>query len=210
MPGAIDSGQVEQLKNGLSTLDPAAPGTRLTGNMIVQEIAGPESALMRLAREALGAGALPVRAIWFDKSDQADWALGWHQDRTVAVKAKSEREGWGPWTLKSGIQHVEPPFSVIEAMVTLRLHADPVPEDNAPLMIVPGSHRLGRIPEPAITDTVNRLGVETCLADAGDVWVYSTPILHASDRARAGRRRRVLQIDYSAAVLPEGLEWQGI
>jgi signal transduction histidine kinase len=46
-----------------------------------------------------------------------------------------------------------------------------------------------------------------CLADAGDVWVYRTPILHASDRAANGRRRRVLQVDYSGDDLPDGLSW---
>ena len=32
------------------------------------------------------------------------------------------------------------------AWVTLRVHFDPVPETNAPLLIAPGSHRLGQIP----------------------------------------------------------------
>ena len=42
---------------------------------------------------------------------------------------------------------------------------------------------------------------------AGDVWLYATPILHASDAATTPLRRRVLQIDYAGHELPGGLEW---
>jgi hypothetical protein len=46
-----------------------------------------------------------------------------------------------------------------------------------------------------------------CHAMAGDVWAYSTPILHMSERTRSDRRRRVLQVDFAASELPGGLEW---
>lgn len=95
-------------------------------------------------------------------------------------------------------------------MVTLRAHLDDVPATNAPLMIAPGSHRLGRIPESQISAVVEACGTATCVADAGDVWLYSTPILHASDAATAPRSRRVLQVDYAADPLPDGLEWLGV
>lgn len=95
-------------------------------------------------------------------------------------------------------------------MLALRIHLDGAGEDNAPLLIVPGSHRLGRIAEPEIAGTVTRLGVRACLAEAGDVWAYAAPILHASERARSPARRRVLQLAYSAEDLPGGLEWLGL
>ena len=95
-------------------------------------------------------------------------------------------------------------------MLTLRLHVDPVGPGNAPLLIAPGSHRLGVLPEAAIPAAVARCGALACLADPGDVWVYATPILHASEPADAPTRRRVLQVDYAAAELPGGLEWLGV
>lgn len=95
-------------------------------------------------------------------------------------------------------------------MVTIRIHLDAVPADNAPLLIAPGSHRLGRVPEAAIAEAVRRCGTATCLADAGDIWVYSTPILHASAASTATAHRRVLQVDYTTAALPAGLEWLGL
>lgn len=169
----------------------------------------PGSVIGDLAGEALGAAARPVRAILFDKSPAANWSLAWHQDRTIAVRRRVDAAGFRPWSVKQGLQHVEPPFALIERMVTLRVHLDDVPEDNAPLLVAPGSHRLGRIPEGRIEAAVAACGIATCLADRGDVWIYATPILHAS-AAGARPRRRVLQIDYSCDALPGQLEWLGV
>ncbi len=94
--------------------------------------------------------------------------------------------------------------------MTLRLHLDDTPADNAPLLIAPGSHRLGRIAEDAIAATVARCGTLACLANAGDVWCYATPILHASAAARGECHRRVLQVDYAATALPPPLVWLGL
>lgn len=170
-------------------------------------VAGP---VHTVAAHYLGPDVRPVRAILFDKTAQANWSLGWHQDRTVAVVSRCNLPGFGPWTTKQGILHVAPPFAVIERMVTLRIHLDDVPIDNAPLLIAPGSHRLGRLPEETVERAVRRCGVFACVARRGDIWAYATPILHASGAARGDRRRRVLQIDYAADALPGGLEWLGV
>ena len=115
--------------------------------------------------------------------------------------------GYGPWTTKQGRIHVAPPIGVIQSMLTVRIHLDPVADDNAPLRVAPGSHRMGLIAEPDIDAVVARCGTALCLAEAGTIWVYATPILHGSTRSRAGLRRRVLQCDVSASDLPGGLRW---
>ena len=121
-------------------------GVRLRGNRQLRDLAERGGPLPTIARCYLGSAARPVRAIFFDKKPAMNWALGWHQDRTIAVAAKHPRAGYETWTSKAGICHVEPPFSVIDRMVTIRVHIDDVDDDNAPLLIAPGSHRLGRIP----------------------------------------------------------------
>lgn len=202
-PGAFN---VDRLSQALAHLPSDQPGIRLTKGATPAGL-GPATAI---AREVLGEEARPVRAVLFDKTPATNWKLGWHQDRTVVVMARRDVVGYGPWSVKAGLQHVEPPFEVLEAMITLRLHLDAVDADNAPLMIAPGSHRRGRIPEGEVRRTVEACGVATCLAQAGDIWLYATPILHASDAAASPSRRRVLQIDYSARDLPGGLEWLGV
>lgn len=167
-------------------------------------------ALGRHAAQQLGPGTRPVRAILFDKSDASNWALGWHQDRTIAVAARAEVPGYGPWSIKAGLQHVEPPFAVIEQMRTIRIHLDPVDADNAPLLVAPGSHCLGRLPDGEIDAAVARCGTAVCQAQRGDVWIYATPIVHASAAAARPRRRRVVQVDYATGMLPTPLEWLGV
>jgi ectoine hydroxylase-related dioxygenase (phytanoyl-CoA dioxygenase family) len=112
--------------------------------------------------------------------------------------------------MKSGIDHAVPPLALLERMLTLRLHLDDCAADNSPLLIAPGSHRLGRIAERDIPATVERLGASACLAGAGDIWAYRTLVLHASARAAAPTRRRVLQLLYSADTLPPPLDWLGV
>jgi Phytanoyl-CoA dioxygenase (PhyH) len=192
------------------TLPLSRPGLRLIGLPWLHEIVGTGSVANTLADTRLGAVCRPVRALLFDKSAQNNWPLGWHQDRVIAVKQKHAVEGFGPWTRKAGLHHVQPPFAIIDAMVTLRIHLDDVDEGNAPLRVALGSHRFGRIAESAYDAVVDELDEQICLAKAGDIWIYSTPILHASSKARRPSRRRVVQVDYSACTLPAPLDWLGV
>lgn len=185
-------------------------GIRLNGLPGLADLLSVEHPIGDIAGSMIGPACRPVRAILFDKSAKANWSLGWHQDRTIAVRHKIDVPGFGPWTVKDGMAHVAPPFDLLAGMITLRVHLDPVPADNAPLLVALGSHRVGRIAEGDIASTVERLPTFACLADVGDVWAYSTPILHASAASTADRERRVLQVDYSAARLPDGLEWLGV
>ena len=159
---------------------------------------------------AVGTGWRCVRAIAFNKSPRTNWGLGWHQDRTIAVARRENVAGFDIWSRKDGMAHVEPPFAILERMVTLRVHLDPVDEDNAPLLVAKASHRLGKTAEKQIQTVVDRSDVMSCHAAIGDGWLYATPILHASSRSISARERRVIQIDYSRDALPEPLQWAGI
>jgi hypothetical protein len=152
----------------------------------------------------------PVRAVLFDKTSSRNWALGWHQDRTICVKSRCNEAGYGPWTIKNGMVHVEPPFDLLARMMTVRIHLDAVPNENAPLLIAPGSHLRGRIPVSEIEAVVAQCGSFACLAESGDIWIYATTILHASARSTQDGRRRVLQVDYSPDNLPDPMAWAGI
>ena len=81
--------------------------------------------MMALARPNLNRTPVPVRAIMFDKSTDANWLVPWHQDLTIAVQARVEAEGFSPWSIKEGVPHVQPPVALLEQMLTVRLHLDP-------------------------------------------------------------------------------------
>jgi hypothetical protein len=94
---------------------------------------------------------------------------------------------------------------------TVRLIGVPTDiHDMTATVAAPGSHRLGRVPAKDAAGHAQRLGHEACLAETGDVWLYATPILHASERARIPAQRRVVQVDYATISLPGGLKWLGL
>jgi len=199
-----------QLIAALQILPSGKAGIRLSHAYGLADVLSADGPIGRLAARYRTARVRPVRAVLFDKTAERNWGLGWHQDRTICVKARRDAPGFGPWTTKAGLIHVAPPFAYIERMLTLRIHLDDVTPENAPLLVAPGSHKLGQIPVGNVAEAVAKCGSQTCLALTGDVWIYATPILHTSDAATQPAQRRVLQIDYSADDLPEGLDWLGV
>ena len=200
----------DTLEAALSTCRQSEAGLRLHGIEGLRPLLAPDGCIGAVAASVFGASAKPVRAILFNKSPETNWSLAWHQDRTICVKERRETPGFGPWTIKSGLLHVAPPFDLLTRMVTLRAHLDDVPATNAPLLIAPGSHLHGRVAVNDIDKIIALNGTEACVAEAGDIWLYAAPILHASKKAASPASRRVLQVDYAAEELPGGLEWLGV
>ncbi len=207
---AADDGVLQEIVGALAGQPEEQAGVRLFGVTALRPFLEPTGVMGAIVASILGPGCRPVRALLFDKTSSANWSLGWHQDRVIAVEDRIEVEGFGPWTRKHGALHVAPPFDLLARMVTLRLHLDDVPVTNAPLLVAPGSHRLGRIAEADVPAVVQRCGVVSCIAAAGDVWLYATPILHASEATAHASHRRVVQVDYAVGDLPGGLRWLGI
>ena len=183
---------------------------RIRGIEYLNNLLAPRGSIGAIAANILGPDTRAVRAILLNKTSKANWSLGWHQDRTICVKERRLAPTFGPWTTKSGMQHVEPPFALLTRMVTVRVHLDDVSSTNAPLLIAPGSHAFGRVRVGEIDEVVRECGTRACLAEAGDVWLYATPIIHASMAATAPSSRRVLQVDFATDGLPHGLEWLGV
>jgi len=207
---AVGAGALRDMMNVVADLPPEKAGNRIYGIPALRPFLCSSGPVGMVAASILGQTCQPVRVVLFDKTPSTNWSLAWHQDRTIAVAERIEVDGFGPWTVKSGLLHVAPPFDLLADMVTLRVHLDPVPATNAPLLVAPGTHRLGRIPETEVHEVVQQCGTVACLADAGDIWLYATPILHASDAASAPGHRRVLQVDFAVGGLPGGLKWLGI
>jgi ectoine hydroxylase-related dioxygenase (phytanoyl-CoA dioxygenase family) len=186
------------------------PGVRITGDIALAQAIKTLAQLEPLV-SAMGSGQwVCVRAIAFDKGPETNWTLGWHQDRTIAVKQRVRVARYDHWSSKQGFQHVEPPFQLIERMYTLRMHFDPVRDDNGPLLVALGSHGVGKIADSEVSSLADSRPQLSCHADRGDGWLCKTPIVHASGRSTSSSRRRVLQLDFSREQLPGGLEWLGI
>lgn len=210
IPQVVSEDECVALRAFADAMLKRGPGARFSATAGLASLLGPSGPMGRMAAGYLKGEPRPVRAVLLNKSETANWTVPWHQDRTIAVRSPKPVDGFGPWTMKSGLHHVEPPFGILAGMVTIRLHLDDCGPDNAPLLIAPGSHRLGRLPATEAAEVAERIGPAMCLARAGDAWLYATPILHASQPAHRPSQRRVLQVDYADCALPGGLEWLGI
>lgn len=160
-----------------------------------------------LARVVLGDSAFPVRGILFDKIPEANWKVPWHQDVTIAVKKKEEIEGFGPWSTKAGIHHVQPPASVLEKMISIRLHLDDCDQSNGALQVICASHRQGRIAEVEISSILAQSQPRVCAVERGGAMLMRPLLLHASSASQAPAHRRIVHIDFACEQLPFPLKW---
>jgi len=155
---------------------------------------------------------IPVRSILFDKTPDQNWPVAWHQDLTIAVAGtpvagKGAAEEYGPWSVKEGVVHVQPPVALLEKMITLRVHLDETSRENGALKVIPGSHRLGRIAGDSIADLVDGSEV-VCECRPGDVLLMSPLLLHSSSRSLTPSRRRIAHFEYAPYhALAKGISW---
>jgi hypothetical protein len=167
-----------------------------------------ESALVHeLAEAVLGKKAFTVRGILFDKIPEANWKVPWHQDVTIAVRAREDVEGFGPWSAKAGILHVQPLAQVLERMISIRLHLDACDEFNGALHVIAGSHRAGRIAEGEIPSILAKSRACTCTVGRGGAMLMRPLLLHASCPSDAPAHRRVIHLDFACEGLPFPLKW---
>ncbi len=162
---------------------------------------------MGLIRPHLPAEPIPVRAIYFDKSPDANWFVGWHQDLTIALRARAEVPGFSRWTVKDGIPHAQPPVEFLERMLTVRLHLDDADDSNGALRVLPGSHGFGILSSGRMDELAASQSEVLCAAAAGDALLMRPLLLHASSRSASARHRRVLHIEYAGFTLPARLDW---
>jgi ectoine hydroxylase-related dioxygenase (phytanoyl-CoA dioxygenase family) len=163
--------------------------------------------LLDLASSVLGQRAFVVRTLFFDKTPNANWKVAWHQDLTVAVRERIEIPGFGPWSVKDGIPHVQPPTELLARMITLRLHLDDCDAANGALRVLPGSHLQGRLSAERIQAWRNSVPEVTCEVPRGGVLFMRPLLLHSSAPATVPRHRRVLHFEFAAEPLPERLDW---
>ena len=115
--------------------------------------------------------------------------------------------GFGPWTMKAGLQHVAAPPGTLSAMLTLRLHLDDCDLSMGAMRVVRGSHEYGRLPQDSI-EQFTRYDVTHCEVPRGGLMAMRPLLLHSSSAGTAPGSRRVIHLDFCARKLPLPLEWR--
>ena len=102
---------------------------------------------------------------------------------------------------------MQPPESLLERMLAVRLHLDDCGADNGPLRVLPGSHRVGRLSAAGIDHWRSSQQELPCLVERGGILAFRPLLLHASSPATAAAHRRVVHIEFAIDELPEPLRW---
>jgi ectoine hydroxylase-related dioxygenase (phytanoyl-CoA dioxygenase family) len=203
VPTCLDEATVERLCKEFD--DTRYPQRNLLAVPSVQGLA-----MSRPVREimetVLGPRCFAVRGIFFNKTRSSNWKVVWHQDLTIAVRERRDVDGFGPWTMKAGVLHVQPPAEVMGSILSIRLHLDDSGLDNGPLRLIAGSHREGRLSAKQIGGWEKENSV-TCTVPKGGALVMRPLLLHASSACTIPKSRRVIHLEFATAELPHGLEW---
>ncbi|OZG74184.1 hypothetical protein BTA51_03975 [Hahella sp. CCB-MM4] len=210
LENAVSSEIIETIKQelALSAVAPIRGGIRNAEKRFASIRALINSPILpTLAKAYLTEKASVVRVILFDKTPENNWLVSWHQDKTVAVSQRFELKEWGPWSIKDNTHHVQPPASVLNQMVTFRIHLDATDESNGCLKVIPGSHQYGILTQEMTNDISKQHNPISCEADEGSILVMRPHLLHASSKAINPGHRRVLHVEYSDYRLPEGVSW---
>ena len=164
--------------------------------------------LRGLVEPIVGPSARPVRVLFFDKTPEANWPVLWHQDLSLALAVQHELAGWGPWTLKGGVPHVQPPAAILDEMLAVRIQLDNCGADNGPLRVLPGTQKMGRLDRDRVSELRRTIVEVACIGASGSVLLMRPLLLHASSPAKAPAHRRVIHIEFAPAdLLPPPLAW---
>jgi len=164
-------------------------------------------ALGRYLWSVVGRELVAVKATLFDKTAETNWRVQWHQDRAIAVKERMNIPGYGPWSMKSGSLHVEPPAEILAQMLAVRIHLDSCGAENGPLRVIPGSHLLGKLPDDEVAGLVAENNMVEVYVPQGAIVLMRPLVVHSSSPARQAAHRRVLHVEFAPLESISPLQW---
>src|SRR5438477_6684002 len=94
-PAVLSEKECEHLIAALSNVQRSRAGVRHPmRNPAIHGMASNDR-LQALARKALGTEATPFRATLFEKSQERNWLIAWHQDTALPLASFFDAPGWG-------------------------------------------------------------------------------------------------------------------
>jgi hypothetical protein len=121
IPVCLEQAVVESLRAQFNESHP--PERNILSIPSIQALATSKS-VREIMEAILGPTCFAVRAIFFNKTQASNWKVVWHQDLTISVRDRKTVDGFGPWTTKEGVLHVQPSTEVMQGVLAIRLHLD--------------------------------------------------------------------------------------
>jgi ectoine hydroxylase-related dioxygenase (phytanoyl-CoA dioxygenase family) len=209
-PDVLTDAECDLVAQRLDTIDRDAIGTRRLLEQswcrVLAESLKQHALLLRI----LPIDSVVVQCTLFAKSADVNWGVGPHQDLSIPVASRVETGECSGWSEKEGLIFTQPPDCVLEQLIAVRLHIDAFDSSCGPLRVAPGSHRFGRLQAAKLGQTVGAVTYHECVVPRGGALVMRPLLVHASSRAIASVRRRVLHFLFGPRSIPFGLRWADI
>jgi ectoine hydroxylase-related dioxygenase (phytanoyl-CoA dioxygenase family) len=151
--------------------------------------------------------AVPVQCTLFVKTIEKNWLVSLHQDLSIPVAERVSNPACSGWSEKEGRVFVQPPMSVPDTILAVRIHLDACDDSNGALRVVPGSHRLGRLTALEARKVRDARGETSVAVPRGGAMLMRPLLLHASSKTSVDKVRRVLHFVFGPAKLPGDLRW---
>lgn len=202
LPGSFPHEKIDSLLDQINKLQPCLSGAGLRHAMKLPPVAdlARHSTMMNLVHEAMGQDAFPFRATLLFKSSRSNWLVAWHQDRALPLRTRDDWTGWGPWSVKDGINYALAPAAALNQVLALRVSLDDSNMENGPLRVLPGTHTLGVLSDERVCELAASTSPAACVVPKGGILAMRPLLIHASSKSRANMPRRVLHVEYAAST----------
>lgn len=205
IPMVLTPIECASIANHLAAMAMPSVGTR---NLLQKPWCQALAAQLRRNLALVPPAFVAVQCTYFEKSVSHNWLVPVHQDLGIPVAARVAHSSLRAWSEKEGSLFVQPPITLLEELIALRVHIDACTAQDGPLRVVPGSHLLGQI-APESAAAMRRTSAEfVCEAASGSVLAMRPLLLHSSAKSTGVQMRRVLHFVFGPKTLPLGLKWQ--
>lgn len=152
-------------------------------------------------------GFVAIQCTYFEKSTTTNWLVPIHQDLSIPVKQRIEHSDLNGWSIKDSEQYVQAPIEFTEQMIAVRIHLEDCTEEDGPVVVLPRTHRLGKISNREALQFRQNEVSQVCILNAGAALIMRPTLLHLSSKASGHSRRRVLHFVFAPQQPPCDLEY---
>lgn len=217
IPDVFSGAQLTKLAETVESIRTDGPNIRQSADVfairsLLQEVPVLSEVLWQqsfneLLDKLLGPTYEAVKAIYFDKPAESNWAVPWHQDLLISVDRQQYVPDWTNWTKRHGQWSAQPTASYLSRIYTVRIHLDDCDETNGALKVLPGTHNQGILSDADIQALDKTIAVSTNVPKGG-LLIMRPLLVHASAKSSSPTNRRVIHLELAENRLPKGIQWR--